>query len=120
MQVIKKGDKLLMQIIIRGNVREQRVSYAYERNGHLCVYWNGFVCTIEEMKGTTFTVLHDVKHKETIQKNTKHRVHSNCRSDNNFHINAWQFDNGGRFTEDLNYQFSRLSVPNYKSHLIVN
>lgn len=66
MQEIKKGDKLLMQIIIRGVVRDQDISYAYERNGHLCVLWNDSVNTIAEMEGTKFTVLDKVKDKELI------------------------------------------------------
>lgn len=103
MQEIKKGDKLLMKVIIRGVVRDQDISYAYERNGHLCVLWNGSVNTIAEMEGTTFTVLDKVKDKEIIERGLDYR----------------RFDNNGKFTEELNRQFSQRPVPNYKDYLIV-
>ena len=103
MQEIKKGDKLLIQIIIRGVVRDQEISYAYERNGHLCVLWHGSVNTIAEMEGTTFTILDKVNHKELIKRGLGYK----------------QFDNNGKFTEELNYKFSLLPVPNYKDYLIV-
>lgn len=124
MQEIKKGDKLLMQILIRGEVRDQAVSYAYERNGHLCVYWNGFVNTIEEMKGTTFTVLDSSNpvHKAIIQNNIRRRDRGGVNlpswgSGHEYTLMAKTFDNGGKFTEALNQEFSYLSVPNYKSYL---
>jgi hypothetical protein len=125
MQEIKKGDKLLMQIIIRGEVRDERVSYAYERKGHLCVYWNGFVNTIEEMKGTKFTVLDSSNpvHKEIIRSNIRSRDRGGRNlpswgSGHEYTIMAKTFDNGGKFTEGLNNEFSCLRVPNYKTQLI--
>jgi hypothetical protein len=70
--IIKEGDKVLMQIIIDGVVRKEFVSFCYKINGHLCVYSNGSMQTIDEMNGTNFIRLDSVKHKDIINKHTTH------------------------------------------------
>ena len=106
---IKKGDKLLMQIISNGTVFEQHVSYCYELDGVLCFCWNYTLATLKESIGVTFTILDDVKDRELIQKNIKSRNGNLPSWGSGFKhtISASQFDNDGKFTEDINQEFCR-------------
>ena len=69
--IIKMGDKVLMQIIFRGGVvMAERASFCFLLNNRRYVYWNGYMLKIEEMLGTHITKLDDKKHKDIIDKYT--------------------------------------------------
>ena len=106
---IRKGDKLLIQIISKNIVLEQHVSYCYEIDSLLYVCWNYGAVRINEMIGATFTILDEIKDSKLIQKNIKSRKGDlpSWGSGFRYTISATQFDNDGIFTEEINQEFCR-------------